>query len=67
MSTCNKCGADIRWENNPNGKWVPFNTEDEPDGEDGFPSNIAPHWATCKPKQEEKPLSREARTRPGYL
>lgn len=65
-SSCNLCGAHIKWFQNSKGTWLPFNIEDM---DDDFDPHTAPtHWKTCK---REKPpienLSYEKRTRPGYL
>lgn len=58
IAKCRDCDADIVWKFD--GGWVPYNAETM---DDYYPEC---HFQTCK-KPEEKPLTVEQRTRPGYL
>lgn len=66
MSVCKECGASIEWRQHRNGNWVPFNSEDI-ELNDEYDASMQTHFQTCRGKTPEKPLSYEARTRPGYL
>lgn len=65
-SSCNQCGAHIKWFENKRGTCIPFNVEDIDDNFD--PHTADSHWKTCRrTKPQEPELSRKQRTRPGYL